>query len=322
MRSIIRYISVAFISAAFLLNAPFCANAQLRVKTDGAFVNNAPAGTMANNKTNTDSLAYGDDTTSHRPSYTLKRYFKALAHKDSMRISHMFWGQAILPGTGQIYNRQTWKLPIIYGVMGGCIGGAVASNIKYQKDGKKGDKNLRDALVIGAAATYWGSIIDAAANYKSYQNPLPARATIYSALVPGLGQAYNGDYWHIPLYYAGFMISGYCWAFNQKQYKRYKQMYIDANAGNYTGSLTTDDMIWYRDQYRRNRDYSIVSTILIYVLNIVDANVFAHFNNFDIDDNISFSVHPAPVQYITPSALQGAYSYDTHKIGVQMNITF
>jgi hypothetical protein len=263
-----------------------------------------------------------------RPQYSLKRYFKALAHKDTMSISYMFLGQAIVPGTGQLYNHQAWKIPIVYGAIGGCIGGAVLANQKWKKDGKQSAKDLRNYLVLGAIGSYWGSLMDATVSYKSYERPLPARASFYSALLPGLGQAYNGDYWHIPIYYAGFMISGYCWAFNQKEYRRYKNMYIDKAAGTYTGPLSSDDIIWYRDQYRRNRDYSVIATMLIYALNIIDANVFAHFSHFDISDDLSFNVQPVIIQEGAPLPVpaQTFYGfnsgYSSTKIGFQMNINF
>ncbi len=284
------------------------------------------SGTMSSTTNyQTDTSYYETDTTYYKNRFTVKRYFNALAHKDTMNVSNMFFGAMILPGTGQIYNKQSWKLPIVYGALGGCIGGAVVSNMKWKKDGSENAKDLRDAFVIGAIGAYWGQLLDATASYKSYEPHLPARASLYSALLPGLGQAYNGDYWHIPLYYAGFAISGYCWGFNQKQYKRYKKMYQDAYKGEYTGNLTQENILWYRDQYRRNRDYSVVATLMIYVLNIIDANVFAHFKDFDVSDDISFNVRPTLVQ---PEIVgKGCFtlnnaSLQSTKPGVQMCITF
>jgi hypothetical protein len=240
-----------------------------------------------------------------RPSFTIKRYFKALAHKDSMNITQMWFGSLILPGTAQIYNNQAWKLPVIYGTMGGFIGGAVAFNNKYHSDGSKSAKNMRTLMAGGAILSYYMSVLDGVANYKSVKKPLPARTTIFASMVPGLGQILNGDYWRVPIYYGGFVISGYCWAFNQKQYIRYRNMYIEAVDGTYTGSLTTDDIQWYRNSYRRYRDYSVISTALIYILSVVDANVFANFNNFDISDDISASVHPA---VISPSSASNPHA--------------
>lgn len=257
-----------------------------------------------------------------KPSFTVSRYFKALAHKDSMKISHMFAGAVILPGTAQIYNRQTWKLPILYGALGGFIGGAVACNVSYQSSGKASTKNWRNTMIAGAALTYYGSLLDGVISYKSNRHPLPARASLYSALLPGLGQAYNGDYWKIPIFYGGFVVSGYCWAFNQKQYIRYKNMYIEAAAegSTYQGNLSLDNMIWYRNKFRRFRDYSIIATALIYVLNIIDANVFAHFNDFDISDDITFKVEPGVIEPIAPNPAMNSYYGQT--LGLKMNLKF
>jgi Family of unknown function (DUF5683) len=259
---------------------------------------------------------------STKPSFTIKRYFKALAHKDSMKISQMSLGSMILPGTAQIYNRQTWKLPIVYGTIGGFIGGAVACNISYQRTGNESTKSLRSIMIAGAALSYWGSVMDGVISYRGREKPLPARASMYSALLPGLGQAYNGDYWKIPIFYTGFLVSGYCWSFNQTQYKRYKNMYIEATAENstYKGSLTPENMKWYRDQHRRLRDYSIIATALIYVLNIVDANVFAHFSNFDVSDDISFHVEPGIIEPIATKPVIN--SYYTQSLGLKMNLKF
>jgi hypothetical protein len=175
----------------------------------------APPGSNTNNLQNNNSQN-DTATTRRKPSFTPKMYFRALVRKDSMNISNMFAGSVFLPGTAQIYNKQAWKLPIIYGGIGGFIGGAVASNVKYQREGKDSDKKMRNIMIAGAVATYYLSLMDGVVSYKSDTKPLPARATILSALLPGLGQAYNGDYWHIPIFYGGFAISGYCWAFNQK----------------------------------------------------------------------------------------------------------
>jgi hypothetical protein len=295
-----------------------------QIRANGNFINTAPPGSVQDtvkNRPNDTTVAYT------KPSFTIKRYFKALAHKDSMYISPMFFGSLALPGTSQIYNHQYWKLPVVYGGLAGFIGGAVMSNIKYQQTGKSSYKEMRSIMIAGAAATYYWSLLDGVISYKSRTNPLPARASFYSALLPGLGQAYNGDYWKIPIFYGGFAISGFCWSVNQKQFKRYKNMYIDAVAlgDKYKGDLSLDDMIWYRDSYRRLRDYSIICTALIYVLNIIDANVFAHFSDFDISDDISMKIEPGIIDRLTPDTKSyGGYSgnYYSQTIGLKVNFKF
>lgn len=277
---------------------------------NNSFISNAPPGSATVNQ-NADSQEDEEVIMSKKPSFTVKRYFKALAHKDSMKIAHMGVGSMILPGTAQIYNRQYWKLPIVYGTMGGCIGGAIAT---------KG-KDAQKFFIAGAVASYWGSVLDGVVSYKSDVKPLPARASLYSAILPGLGQAYNGDYWKIPIFYTGLAVCGYCLGYNQTQYNRYRNMYIAYNEGTYTGNLSQDNIVWYRDQHRRYRDYSIIATVLVYALNIIDANVFAHFNTFDISDDITFNIEPAVINTITPAGNNVALN-TPQQFGFQMNLKF
>ncbi|MBQ1929406.1 MAG: hypothetical protein II344_02050 [Bacteroidales bacterium] len=278
------------------------ANAQITMSNFVA----GPPGTTQEQQTQEEEIPQSKKV----PSFTIKRYFKALAHTDSMKIGHMAAGAVILPGTAQIYNKHYWKLPIVYGGIGGCIAGAAVTD----------NKNLKTGLIVGAAAFYWGSIFDGVVSYKSTTKPLPARATLYSILLPGLGQAYNGDYWKIPIFYAGLTVSGYCWGFNQQQYNRYRKMYKEWGEGTYNGPLTPDNIKYYRDQYRRFRDYSILATALVYLLNVIDANVFAHFNNFDVSDDITFNVEPAIIENISPTATSqnGVNQY----FGMSMNLKF
>ena len=247
---------------------------------------------------------------STKPAFTIKRYFKALGHKDTMSVSQMTIGSIILPGTAQIYNKQYWKLPIVYGSIGGCVTGAVASD----------KKNVQNAFIAGAIACWWGSALDGVISYKSDRKPLPARATMLSALVPGLGQAYNGDYWKIPIFYTGLGACVYALNFNQTQYDRYREIFIAQSEGTYKGNLSVDNIKWYRDQYRRFRDYSIIATVLVYALNIIDANVFAHFSTFDISDDITFNVEPAMIQPVVPQT--SSFAYNSQQVGFQMNLKF
>jgi len=309
----ILYISVAAILLAAWL--PERAHAQ--------FIDSQAAGTMRSTIDNaSDTTEYEVDSTYRR--LTIGRYIKGLKHEDSLTLSNVFFPAMLLPGTGQIYNGDYWKLPIVYGTLGGCIGGAVVFNGKWKKDGKTSDKNIRNALIWGAVASYWGQLADLTYSFKSTEKHLPAKASFYSSLIPGLGQAYNGDYWHIPIYYGGFMVSGYCWAFNQKQYKRYRKIYREIGEGTYTGHVTAENAVWFRDYYRRNRDYSVLATALIYILNVIDANVFAHFSEFDISDDITFNVQPA---VITPELPQSGFytynpAYNSAKLGFTMDIAF
>ncbi|MBQ5747302.1 MAG: hypothetical protein IIV83_00685 [Bacteroidales bacterium] len=127
-----------------------------------------------NNTSNTSSSSSSTDTV---PSFSFKQYFNSLAHKDTMAIGWSFAGSVILPGTAQIYNKDYWKLPIIYVGIGGMIGGGIYFNSQYQKSGSDSDKLYRNLFYAGAALFYWGQMLDGVANYKSARPHLPVEKT-------------------------------------------------------------------------------------------------------------------------------------------------
>ena len=47
------------------------------------------------------------------------------------------------------------------------------------------------------------------------------------------------------------------------------------------------------DFWRRNRDVLIIFTGVYYLLNIVDAHIFAHLNEFDINNDLSLEIKPS-----------------------------
>lgn len=136
--------------------------------------------------------------------------------------------------------------------------------------------------------------------YKPYDPLAPARAAFYSAILPGLGQAYNGKYWKIPLAYAGIGTGIYFYISNDKQYDRYRSIYKRRLAGYTDDEFTTPDgtqrvtnegLIRAQQFYQRNKEISILVTVGIYALNIIDANVDAHLQQFNVSEDLS--VRPA-----------------------------
>ena len=140
----------------------------------------------------------------------------------------------------------------------------------------------------------------------------PKKAAIYSAILPGWGQAYNKKYWKIPLIYAGFGTLGYFISWNNKNYQVLKLAYSDLTDGNpeTTSYLDLEAAKYYdldnesefnqfqngldkqQSYYRRNRDLLIISTAGFYALNIIDASVDAHFFDFDISEDLTFNWQP------------------------------
>jgi hypothetical protein len=129
----------------------------------------------------------------------------------------------------------------------------------------------------------------------------PRKAGIYSAILPGLGQAYNRKYWKIGVIGAGAAALVYSYQFSLKNYRLHKNELIlrqsDAISGfNENLALYSDgDLNELQDFYRRNRDLSVIGFALLYTLNIIDATVDAHFFDFNMSDDLSLQIRPEPV---------------------------
>lgn len=137
-------------------------------------------------------------------------------------------------------------------------------------------------------------------------NPLsPAKAAFYSAILPGLGQAYNKKYWKIPIVYGALGTGIYFYVNNNKEYNRYRdaykrrlagytddEFYFDSSGNQLsTPRVSTDGLEDAQDFYSRNKEISLLVTIGIYALNIIDANVDAHLLQYNVDENLSLAPH-------------------------------
>lgn len=155
--------------------------------------------------------------------------------------------------------------------------------------------------------------------HDSIKTHSAGRASIFSALIPGLGQAYNRKYWKIPILYAGFAGLSYLASFNQIEYKKFKDAIAIRNDGNpntvddYSKIRTDDDLALLVDIYRRDRDLSFIGIFAVYLLNVVDAAVDAHLYNFDVSDNLSLNWHPQ----VNPNPLSG---YGVAGISICLNL--
>lgn len=125
---------------------------------------------------------------------------------------------------------------------------------------------------------------------KTTINPLaPSKAAFYSAILPGLGQAYNKKYWKIPIVYGAIGTGVYSYMWNNKKYHQYRDAYKNRLAGKPDDFEYLDDSRLIQGQrfYQKNRDLSAIVTVGLYILNIVDANVDAHLMQFNVNDNLS-----------------------------------
>ncbi len=127
----------------------------------------------------------------------------------------------------------------------------------------------------------------------------PQKASLYSAVLPGLGQAYNHKYWKIPIVYGLGAYTVYAAMANHKIYLGYRDAFRLRTDGDpltidiYDGIETDFTLQERRDVFRRDRDYFWILTGVVYVLNIVDAAVDAHLYYFDVSDKLTMQFLPS-----------------------------
>lgn len=132
----------------------------------------------------------------------------------------------------------------------------------------------------------------------------PAKATLLSLAVPGLGQAYNKKYWKMPLVYAAIGTSLYFALDQQSKFVDFKDALAkrlddDPNTidTKYMENFSDENLRSLIDFHRKNRDLLVVTTAIAYALNVLDAAVDAHLYNFDVSDDISGVFQP-DVQFL------------------------
>lgn len=139
----------------------------------------------------------------------------------------------------------------------------------------------------------------------------PRKATIRSAILPGWGQAYNRKYWKIPVVYAALGGTALVFNFNRIQYNKLKYAYfyvinrntadsnlfklsnVDPELQGFAIAGDSYSLQTYRNQYRKNIDYSVLFFLFFWALNVVDATVDGHLKDFDVSNDLSMHIKPA-----------------------------
>ncbi len=130
-----------------------------------------------------------------------------------------------------------------------------------------------------------------------FYNPLsPSKAAFYSAIFPGMGQIYNKKYWKAPIVWGAMGTSIYFYLDNNSEYKRFRRAFKQRKAGLQDEFTLDDGTIFISEEglvnaqniLRQNRDLSLLATIIIYALQVVEASVNAHLMQFNTSDNLSF----------------------------------
>lgn len=131
----------------------------------------------------------------------------------------------------------------------------------------------------------------------------PLKASLYSAVLPGLGQVYNEKYWKVPIVW-GLLGTGVGFTvYYNNRHKHYRDAFIaelNGETHQYTGILDANRLGVIQDDMKRNRDYAIALTVLAYALNILDATVDAHLYEIRRDKDLSID----PTAFIDPQTGQ------------------
>lgn len=133
--------------------------------------------------------------------------------------------------------------------------------------------------------------------------PDAKRAGLYAALMPGLGQIYNRQYWKVPIVYAIMGTTTYMIIKNNNDYQKYRKVYVARLANpnsidEFTGILSTTAVKQYQDDAKRKMDMMVIYTVMAYAGQVMEAIAGAHLRNFDISKDLSLQIRPVltPVQ--------------------------
>lgn len=249
----------------------------------------------------------------------------------------------LLPGSGQVINRQYWKVPIVYASAGTFIYFGIKANKNFNayyddyshfnptydplklKEAYKiryaEQRNTRNLCFAAAGVVYIASVLDAVV-VKNQGRQSAATASILSAVLPGAGQAYNKKFWKIPVIYGGIAGLYYGMAWNNKMYNRYKTALLYRTDKSektvppeWAKNRDDANLTYYMDNHHSNRDLCVLGLVLLYAANIIDANVDAVLYDWNVDDDLSFRVKPAIINVDPQSPINSG-------LGLALTVSF
>lgn len=156
--------------------------------------------------------------------------------------------------------------------------------------------------------------------------PDPKKATLW-ALLPGAGQSYNHKYWKMPIVYAGFGTITYLIIRYTNQFQNWNNAYLYVATGgekgkhnHYADVYDETQLLSMKEFYQSNREWCYFAGIVLYIIQILDANVDAHLYDFNVTEDLSVRLAPSqpfiPVNTFFKSPLQQNIGFTlTYRIG-------
>jgi len=157
------------------------------------------------------------------------------------------------------------------------------------------------------------TVVDTSSKIITQPNPIvkvkhdPKKATNRSLMLPGWGQAYNKQYWKIPVVYGALSIPTITFFYNNNIYKEARYAYNARFAATAEGGYDSTAYFTLETKYqradinaiqtlrnaaRRDRDYSVLWFLIVWGLNVADATVFGHLKDFDVSNDLALNIHP------------------------------
>lgn len=189
---------------------------------------------------------------------------------------------ALVPGLGQIYNRKYWKLPLVYGSFIGCLYAITWNNSQYS-----GYKKA----------------------YIEFEETIEKKdlGTVPEKLVSYTDNGKVLDFYNQKL--IASEKAGTSW-----------QNYIPASFPENLDEWTADQKNQFRsrlksskDYYRYYRDMSVIITVGVYAIWMIDAYVDAQLFDFDVSPDLSMRAMPV---------IFDKTSVNSRSFGLQLCFTF
>jgi len=171
-----------------------------------------------------------------------------------------------------------------------------STNILFAQKALK-SANSKTQAALPADSSKKSTIKDTTHKVRS----IAAKASLRSAILPGLGQVYNKKYWKVPIVYGILAIPVSTFSYNSTWYKKTRFAYSARSDADTTNDkliapelqpLATASLKLYRNEFRKGMDFSILGLLVLWGLNIADAAVDGHLRTFDISDDLSMQLKP------------------------------
>lgn len=183
----------------------------------------------------------------------------------------------------------------------------ISDLFSYDANGSVSKKTNDTVSVVKKKSDFAARNTGAFKSKKKGGTRSPGMAALCSALLPGLGQFYNGQWYKPPVIYAGAAVIAYFVDMNIKERKVYdkelkaRHEFDSISLNPDLAAYSKENLLEIRNYYEQNFELTLIIAGVVYLLNIVDAVVYAHLFDFNVSPNLSMRIEP----YAAPNFSKG-----------------